>query len=77
LNINPKTQARKGLIICNSSNGIVALRKHVTLDHPNILKKFEKKNNYLLREDERQSSKKKPNVSSNSISSFFYCKRTF
>jgi hypothetical protein len=77
LNINPKTQARKGLIICNSSNGIIALRKHVNLDHPNILKKFEKKINCLLREDEIQSSKKKPNVSPNSISSFFIVKEPF
>jgi hypothetical protein len=36
LNVNPKTQARKGLIIYNSSNGVVALRKHVNLNHPNI-----------------------------------------
>jgi hypothetical protein len=37
LNVNPKTQARKGLIIYNSSNGIIALREHVDSDHPNIL----------------------------------------
>jgi hypothetical protein len=36
LNVNPKTQARKGLVIYNSSNGIVALRKHVNSDHLNI-----------------------------------------
>jgi len=40
LKVNRKTQARKGLIIYNSSYGIVALRKHVNLDHPNSLKKF-------------------------------------
>jgi hypothetical protein len=28
--------------------------------------------NYLLKEKERQPSKKKPNISSNSISSFFF-----
>jgi hypothetical protein len=32
-NVNPKTQARKGLIIYNSSNGIAALRKHVNSNH--------------------------------------------
>jgi hypothetical protein len=36
LNVNPKTQTRKGLITYNITNGIVALRKHVNLDHPNI-----------------------------------------
>ncbi len=50
LNVNQKTQARKGLIIYNSSYGIVALRKHVNLDHPNSLKKFKKKIDYPLRE---------------------------
>jgi hypothetical protein len=33
LNLNPKIQARKGLIIYNTTNGIVALRIHVNLDH--------------------------------------------
>jgi hypothetical protein len=36
LNVNPKTQARKGLVIYNSSNGIVALRKRANSDHLNI-----------------------------------------
>jgi len=36
LNVNPKTQARKGLIIYNSFNGIIALKKHVNSNHPNI-----------------------------------------
>jgi len=43
LNVNPKMQARKGLIIYNIINGIVALRKHVNLDHSNILKSLKKK----------------------------------
>jgi hypothetical protein len=72
--VNPKTQARKRLIIYNSCNGIVALRKHVKLDHSNILKKFEEEFNCPLRGNERQPSKKRSNVSSNSISSFFVTK---
>jgi hypothetical protein len=48
LNVNPKTQARKWLIIyINHTNGIVALKKHVNLDHFNISKKFEKEINFL------------------------------
>jgi len=77
LNVNPKTQAKKGLIIYNTTNGIAPLRKHVNLNHCNILKQFEKEVNFPLREDEKHLSKKKPNISSNSISSFFCCKRTF
>jgi hypothetical protein len=77
LNIKSKTQARKGLIIYDSSNCIVALKKHVNSDHLNIFLKFEKKINYPLKGDERQPSKKKPNVSSNSISSFFVAKKPF
>jgi hypothetical protein len=33
LNLNPKTQARKGLVKYNTMNGIATLRKHVNLDH--------------------------------------------
>ncbi len=43
LNVNPKIQARKRLIIYNTTNGIARLKKHVNLDHSNILKKFEEK----------------------------------
>jgi hypothetical protein len=42
LNVNPNTQARKRLVIYNSSNGIVSLRKHVNSYHLNILKKNKK-----------------------------------
>jgi hypothetical protein len=51
LNLNPKTQARKGLIIYNTTNGIIALKKHVNFDNCNILFYFEKKN--PLWEDEK------------------------
>ncbi len=32
LNLNPKTQARKGIIMYNNINGIYTLRKHVNLE---------------------------------------------
>jgi hypothetical protein len=50
LNVNPKIQTRKGLIIYNSSYGIAALRKHVNSYRLNILQIFEEKNNCPLRE---------------------------
>jgi hypothetical protein len=31
LNLNPKTQTRRGLIKYNTTNGIIALRKHVNV----------------------------------------------
>jgi hypothetical protein len=36
LNLNPKIQAKKGLIIYNTTNGIVTLKKHVNLNHCNV-----------------------------------------
>jgi hypothetical protein len=36
LNSNPKNQAKRGLIIYNTFNGIIALKKHVNVDHFNI-----------------------------------------
>ncbi len=33
LNLNPKTQARKGFIIYNTTNGITTLKRHDNLDH--------------------------------------------
>ncbi len=74
LNVKPKTQARKGLIIYNTNNTIAPLRKHVNLDHSNILKKFEREVNCPLKEDERKPSRKKPNIFLNSISNFFATK---
>jgi len=77
LNVNPKTQARKKLIIYNTTNGITALRKHVNSNHLNILKKIEEEINCPLTENERQPSKKRLNVSSNSIFSFFIANEPF
>jgi hypothetical protein len=41
LNLNSKTQGRRGLIIYNTTNGMIALRKHVNVDHSIILDFFE------------------------------------
>jgi len=43
LNLNPKTQGRKGLIIYDITNGIATLKKHVNTNHSNVLKKLKKK----------------------------------
>jgi hypothetical protein len=56
---------------------VYALRKHVTSNHFNILKRFEKEVNCPLKEDEKQLSKKRPKNYSNSISSFFVAKEPF
>jgi hypothetical protein len=77
LNVNPKIQARKRLIIYNTTNGIAPLRKHVNSNHSNIFLKFEEEINYPLKEDERQPSKKILNISFNSIFSFFATKEHF
>ncbi len=36
LNVNPKTQAKKKLIIYNTTNGITTLKKYVNSNHSNI-----------------------------------------
>jgi hypothetical protein len=41
LNVNPKTQAMKGVIIYYTTNGIAALRKHVNSYHYNFFFKIE------------------------------------
>jgi beta-lactamase class A len=33
LNLNPKIQSKKGLIIYNTTNDIITLRKHVNVNH--------------------------------------------
>jgi hypothetical protein len=37
LNLNPKTQGRRGLIIYNTTNGIITLKKHVNVDYSNLI----------------------------------------
>ncbi len=59
---NPKIQARKGLIIYNTMNGITRLKKHVDANHSIIAKMFEEVvKNPLRRQVERQPTKSKSN----------------
>jgi hypothetical protein len=78
LNLNSRNQARRGLIIYNTTNGITTLKKHAMYTIF-ILFFSEKKKNKMnsLREDERQPSKKRPNMSTSSISKFFAIKEPF
>jgi capsule polysaccharide export protein KpsE/RkpR len=46
-------KARKDLILYNNANGIIALKKHVYVDHCMIAKIFEKVNNLLNKLYER------------------------
>jgi hypothetical protein len=39
---NVKTQARKGLVLYNSANGITTLKEHVYVDHCMITKSLKK-----------------------------------
>jgi hypothetical protein len=54
LNLNPKTQARKGFIIYNTTNGVTTLKRHDNLDHCNSFLNFEKEINCPLKEYEKQ-----------------------
>ncbi len=70
-----KTQARKGLILCNIENGINTLKKHVYANHCMIAKIVkEKVNNLLKKPYERQFTKKWPHVDVTIISNFFVTK---
>jgi hypothetical protein len=56
---NPKTQARKGLIIYNKTNGIITLKKHVNVNDSIIAKMFEEEtNNLVIGKVEKQLVKK-------------------
>ncbi len=56
---NPKTQAKKGLIIYNTTNGITTLKKHVNANDYIIGKLFEKEINNIVRgKVEKQLAKK-------------------
>jgi len=55
------SQARRGLIIYNTTNSITALKKHVNVNHSIIFLKFEGKTS-SLREKEWQLTKTRPNV---------------
>ncbi len=54
LNLNPKIQVSKGLIIYNTINGITTLKKHVNLYHSNVLNFFFEEMNCPLREEEKK-----------------------
>jgi len=75
LNWNSRNQARKGLIIYNTTNGITILKKMQCRPFFKKTFKWKKMNNPL--KDERQPSKKKPNISTSSISKFFAIKEPF
>jgi hypothetical protein len=47
---NPKTQARKNLILYNNANGITTLKEHVYANHCMIVKLFEEEVNISLKE---------------------------
>lgn len=67
-----KTQARKGLILYNTTNGITALKKHVYVDHYVIAKKFEEEMGSPLRgKKEKQLALKIPNIFISFIFNFF------
>jgi hypothetical protein len=69
---NPKTQARKCLILYNIRNQIITLKKHVFMNHLIIAKMFkEEMNSPLKGEEERKPTKKMPNIFGNSIFKFF------
>ncbi len=73
LNLNPKTQARRRLIIDSTTNGIITFIKHVNLDH--LIYFFEEVNS-PLRKDEIKPLKNRLNMFSNSMYNFFCYKRT-
>jgi hypothetical protein len=77
LNLNPKTQARKGFIIYKTTNSIIALNKHDNLDHCSFFFKLEEEVNCPLKEHEKQPSKKNQNISSNNISKKIVLKEPF
>jgi hypothetical protein len=67
---NAKSQARKGLILYNNANKIIALKKHIYVDLCMIAKLFEIKVNNLLKIEEKQLGKKIPHVNGTTISNF-------
>jgi hypothetical protein len=77
IGINPRIQARKGLISYYKTNGITFLEKHVDVDHSFIAQIFEEEMNSLLTWiKERWPSKKIMNPFGGSIFNFFLVKDT-
>ncbi len=76
--LNPRTKERKGFVTYHKIYGIIALKKHVDVDHSIIVKKFEEViNNEIIGSVEKQPTKKRPNVPRSAISVFFCYKKTF
>jgi len=74
---NPKNQAKKGLILYNTTNRITTLKNYVSTNYSILGKKFEEEmNSPLKRKKEKQPTKKRPNISRCFISNFFV-RRTF
>ncbi len=75
---NAKTQAREGLILYSTANGIIALKKHVYANHWMIAKIFEKEvKNLLKKPHERKLTKKIPHVNGIVNSNFFVAKDSY
>jgi hypothetical protein len=53
------------------------LKKHVNLDHSNVLNFFEEEVNFPFIKEEKQPSENIQNIFKNSISSFFLCNKSF
>jgi hypothetical protein len=68
---------KKRLILCNITNGIIALRKHVFTNHFIIVKMFEKEMNIPLKEKQIKSLLKRDLIYLIVQISSFCCKRTF
>jgi hypothetical protein len=73
---NAKTQVSNGLILYNIANEIIALKKHVYVDHCMIGKIFEKVSYNLLKFElcERELAKKRPHINGSTISNIFVAK---
>jgi hypothetical protein len=70
------SQAKKRLFIYNTTNSIIALKKHVNVNHSIIIFNLKGKNS-PLRGKEKQLTNKRPNISSSFVSNFFVAKEPF
>jgi hypothetical protein len=77
LNLNPKTQARKGLIIYNTMNGIATLRKHVNSNHFFKLIFFLNKKWIVFWGKRKDNLPKRDQIFLLTPYLFIFCKRTF
>ncbi len=76
--INSKIQARKGLILYNSTIGIKTLKKHVYANHCEIAKIFEEEINNLSKDPLKKNlQKKRPYINGTIIFNFFATKDSY